>query len=99
MIVIADTSPLNYLVLTGEIEILSRLYQSVIIPEEVLKELQSPATPVSVLDWSRELPSWLKVKPVKTIDTESDVAVLGSGERAVRGPNDFAADARDLRFV
>ena len=82
MIVIADTSPLNYLVLTGEIEILSRLYQSVIIPEEVLTELQSPATPVSVLDWSRELPSWLKVKPVKTIDTESDVAVLGSGERA-----------------
>ncbi len=40
MIVIADTSPLNYLVLIGEIEILSRLYQSVIIPEEVLKELQ-----------------------------------------------------------
>ncbi len=82
MIVVADTTPLNYLVLIGEVEILSRLYQSVIIPEEVLKELQNAATPVSVLDWSRKLPSWLKVQAVKTINTESDIAVLGSGERA-----------------
>jgi len=46
--VIADTTPLNYLVLIGEIEILSRLYQTVIIPEEVLNELQNPATPTLV---------------------------------------------------
>ena len=53
MIVIADTSPLNYLVLIGHIEILPQLYLQVVIPEEVLEELQSPGTPVAALDWAR----------------------------------------------
>jgi predicted nucleic acid-binding protein len=39
MIVIADTSPLNYLVLIGEAEVLRRLYGQVVIPEAVLREL------------------------------------------------------------
>jgi hypothetical protein len=45
MIVVADTSPLNYLVLIGEIELLAALYQKVLIPEEVLRELQRTGTP------------------------------------------------------
>jgi len=40
MIVIADTSPINYLILIGEIEILKHLFSRVIIPEAVLLELQ-----------------------------------------------------------
>ena len=35
MIVIADTSPLNYLVLIGEVDLLRRLYRQVMIPEAV----------------------------------------------------------------
>ena len=42
MIVIADTSPLNYLVLIGEADILQRLYRRVVIPEAVLRELLHP---------------------------------------------------------
>jgi predicted nucleic acid-binding protein len=42
MIVVADTTPLNYLVLIGQIELLSPLYQSVLIPLEVHRELQRP---------------------------------------------------------
>jgi predicted nucleic acid-binding protein len=37
MIVIADTSPLNYLVLIGEADILQRLYGRAVIPEAVLR--------------------------------------------------------------
>jgi len=37
-VVIADTSPLNYLVLIGQIELLRRLYGKVLIPTEVLAE-------------------------------------------------------------
>jgi predicted nucleic acid-binding protein len=82
VIVVADTSPLNYLVLIGEIEIVQKLYQSVVIPEEVLKELQSPFTPPLVLAWCQKLPAWLHVQSVKAGVIEPDVAVLGSGERA-----------------
>ena len=41
MIVIADTSPLNYLVLIGKADLLQRLYRRVVIPEGVLRELAS----------------------------------------------------------
>jgi len=35
MIAIADTGPLNYLVLIGEVEVLKPLYGRVIVPEAV----------------------------------------------------------------
>ncbi len=62
MIVIADTSPLNYLVLIGEVDILRLLYQRVVIPEGVLRELQHPETPAAVSEWIARRPGWLEVK-------------------------------------
>lgn len=56
MIVIADTSPLNYLVLIGEAEILQRLYGRVVIPEVVLRELQHPQTPTAEAEWVNHCP-------------------------------------------
>jgi predicted nucleic acid-binding protein len=41
MIVVADTSPLNYLVLIGHIEILPYFYQRVLVPPFVWQELQA----------------------------------------------------------
>lgn len=38
-VVVADTSPLNYLVLIGEIDLLRRLYGRVVVPSEVVAEL------------------------------------------------------------
>lgn len=49
MIVVADTSPLNYLVLIAEVEVLSALYDRILIPEEVHRDLQRLRTPPSVL--------------------------------------------------
>jgi len=37
-VVIADTSPINYLVLIDEVGILPRLYHRIVIPEEVFAE-------------------------------------------------------------
>jgi len=45
MIVICDTTPLNYLVLIGQADLLSQLYQRVLIPEAVYAELQRVNTP------------------------------------------------------
>ena len=50
-VVIADTSPLNYLVLIGEAEILRVLYTVVLVPPEVLAELAGSGAPPQVSDW------------------------------------------------
>lgn len=40
MIVVADTGPLNYLVLTGAVGVLQPLYTRVIVPKTVVEELK-----------------------------------------------------------
>jgi predicted nucleic acid-binding protein len=45
MIVVADTTPINYLILIEEIDILAKLYGRVVIPRVVREELQRPRTP------------------------------------------------------
>ena len=42
MIVVADTSPINYLILIGEIDILPKMYGSVVVPQTVREELVLP---------------------------------------------------------
>jgi predicted nucleic acid-binding protein len=80
MIIIADTTPLNYLVLIGEVEILKALFGNIIIPQAVFDELRRDRTPQPVKDWIDSQPPWLEVKrPSRELD---DVAKsLGSGER------------------
>src|SRR5712664_2463012 len=48
MIVIADTGPINYLVLIGEIEVLPALYHRVLVPPSVCEELKRPRAPETV---------------------------------------------------
>ena len=42
MIVVADTSPLNYLLLIDEIELLPAIFGHVLVPHTVLQELLHP---------------------------------------------------------
>lgn len=58
-VVIADTSPANYLVLIDTIEVLPRLYRRIVIPDEVLAELSAPGAPPSVAAWAAARPDWL----------------------------------------
>lgn len=62
MVVIADTSPLSYLVLIGHAEVLPRLYGEVVIPQAVLEELLHPKTPPTVASWIASRPPWLAVE-------------------------------------
>jgi len=61
MIVVADTSPLNYLVLLGHIEILPKIYAEVVVPQTVLDELQDSDAPVEVRALFSAPPAWLQV--------------------------------------
>ena len=62
MVVIADTSPLNYLVLIGQAQVLPRLYGLVLVPQAVLEELLHPDTPPVVSRWIASAPSWLIIE-------------------------------------
>ncbi len=48
MLVIADTSPLNYLVIIGCIDVLPKLHHKVLIPSAVRRELLSASAPLAV---------------------------------------------------
>jgi len=57
MIVIADTTPLNHLILIDQANILETLYGRVVVPSTVLSELQSQATPPKDKEWISNRPA------------------------------------------
>jgi predicted nucleic acid-binding protein len=60
MIVVSDTSPLNYLVLIGAIDVLPQLFRLVYVPPAVMQELGHLRTPEVVKRWAQAPPSWLQ---------------------------------------
>jgi predicted nucleic acid-binding protein len=80
MIVVADTSPINYLILIEEIDILTKMYGRVVIPGTVREELLRASAPEIVRNWISQLPFWLEVHiPVNAPD--ASLATLDPGER------------------
>ncbi len=82
LVVISDTSPLNYIVWLGEAEILHRLYGHVLIPAAVMEELQSEGAPPTLRSWVARPPNWLEVVP-RRVPAASDLGLelLGEGEQ------------------
>jgi len=80
MIVIADTTPLHYLVLIDHAQILSALYGKVIIPDAVRRELQAQRTPDAVKVWLASPPPWIEVRYVTVVEDPS-LRRLDPGER------------------
>jgi predicted nucleic acid-binding protein len=81
MIVIADSAPLNYLVLIRKSELLPMVYGGVVIPTAVLMELRSRGAPARVRKWVSSPLPWLRVErvaPAFLVDTALD---LDPGER------------------
>lgn len=80
MIVVADSGPIHYLVLTGDIGVLPALFGHVLIPDAVRGELMHPRTPVAVHAWIGNPPPWAEIRSVRR-STEEDLARLGPGEQ------------------
>ena len=80
MIIVADTSPINYLVLIKEIEVLPRLYGKIVIPEAVREELLRPEAPEIVRMWTAQAPAWIETRTPTSI-ADSSLARLDAGER------------------
>jgi len=60
--VVTDTSPLNYLIQIHQAAWLGRLFERVILPGSVLRELLDPRAPALVREWCRELPDWIELR-------------------------------------
>jgi len=80
MIVIADTGPLNYLVLIGSVDVLKPLFGCVIVPEAVVRELRVAGAPAAVRTWIAQAPAWLEVRPDPP--TDPMLGFLDPGESA-----------------
>ena len=82
MIVIADTSPLNYLIRIGHVDVLPQLYGRIVIPPSVLMELKSKGAPEAVRQWIEQPAAWLEIQaPQQTADLALLEAKLGPGEQ------------------
>lgn len=92
MIVIADTGPINYLILIGEIELLPALYERVAVPPSACEELGRLRAPEVVRAWIAQPPSWLEIlAPTRSPDV--GLAHLDAGERdAILLAQELAAD-------
>jgi len=78
MLVVSDTTPLNYLVLIGSEHVLPVLYGSIFVPSQVIRELCHAKTPTRVRAWAEQPPDWVQVR-------EGDVSMfprLDPGEAA-----------------
>ena len=93
MIVVADTSPLRYLILINHAHILPALYGRVLVPPAVITELSQEQTPVTVQSWMASPPDWLHVQaPTRELVNVHDR--LGSGElAAIALAEELSADA------
>ncbi len=81
--VIADTGPLNYLILIDQINLLPHLFEAVLIPEAVRAELAAGKAPQIVRDWIEAPPAWLLIKPTPApIDLSP---ILDAGEQTAIG--------------
>ena len=78
--IVADTTPLNYLVLIDAIDILPRLYGSVLIPPSVLSELSDPLAPSQVRAWAMKSHGWMRVVPLLA-PADSSLSHLDAGEQ------------------
>jgi predicted nucleic acid-binding protein len=80
MMVIADTTPINYLILIGEIDVLPKLFTRVVLPEGVLAELRHQKAPPRVRQWADAPPAWVELRQVR-VPNEIELHGLGLGER------------------
>lgn len=91
MIVVSDTSPLNYLVLIRAEHVLPILFGRIIAPPAVLTELRRPKAPAMVRLWAATPPAWLEIQPPTTV---IGTTRLGLGEsEAIALAQELKADA------
>jgi predicted nucleic acid-binding protein len=91
ILVVADTSPIRYLVLIDAIAVLPKLYDRVVLPSAVVAELTHPNAPEAVKKWASAFPEWVEVKKARHIALSG---ILDPGEaEAIALAEEMKADS------
>lgn len=91
MLVVSDTTPLNYLVLIGHDGLLMALFGRVLTTPAVIAELKHAGSPERVRLWATTPPGWLEVRSPKALNPSLQ---LGLGEmEAISLASELRADA------
>jgi predicted nucleic acid-binding protein len=80
-LVIADTGPVHYLYIIGQVSLLRDLFGSIYLPVEVHEELCHSGAPDELRAWAMAPPEWLKVVTAPAL-ADPATASLHLGERA-----------------
>jgi predicted nucleic acid-binding protein len=80
-LVVADSGPLNYLVLIETIDVLPRLFEQILVPTAVYDELAHADAPPPVRAFVAHKPAWLEVRSNPDL-SETIGSILDEGERA-----------------
>ena len=90
-VIVSDTSPLQYLLQCGEIELLPRLFGRVFIPRAIVTEIEHPSAPAAVRQWLGSRPAWLEIRGVTGV---APIRGLDLGEvEALQLAEELKADA------
>jgi predicted nucleic acid-binding protein len=93
VLVVADTSPLRYLILIEHVHVLPALYGDVIVPPAVIRELTADRSPREIRTWFANKPEWLRVQAPRGVIVHLG-AVIDDGEReAIALAVEIRADA------
>jgi predicted nucleic acid-binding protein len=92
-IVVADTGPLNYLVLIRDIDVLPQLFKTVLAPQAVFAELGHVEAPARVKAWIDTPPPWLELRTLAATAPQ----LSRSGTILDAGEAEALALAADLR--
>ena len=81
-LVVADSGPLNYLVLIETIDVLPRLFEQILVPTAVYDELAHADAPPPVRAFVAHKPAWLEVRSNPDLSgSETIGSILDEGER------------------
>ena len=79
MITVSDTSPVHYLILIRQTEILPKIFGEIIIPEPVAVEMRHPKAPREVREWIKSPPAWVRIQKARH-EYLPVIRSLGKGE-------------------
>lgn len=80
MLAVSNTSPLRYLIAVEQTSLLVQLFDTVLIPPAVFRELSHPAAPWPIRQWIDDHPAWLRIYPLAARPDTELTAFLDDGE-------------------
>jgi predicted nucleic acid-binding protein len=92
MIVVSDTTPLNYLILIESTHVLPALFGRVYAPTAVMQELSDPRGPQAVRAWASSPPEWLTVQEPTQLDETLPKALHKGEVEAISLAQELKAD-------